>query len=525
MKIRPLCFILLCLFPVFANAALPTTEVAQTTKHPAAEQIDTTAVTLAKLDLDGYFLLYLDIEGITHPIREELLTLAAKIDEATEEGSEEKIAISNATDKVDPLLEWLGLYSIRSYGGSLTSIGDRETRSKGFARFDNQIDKTALKRMFGPPSTLPSSNYLPKDTAFATASTFSVKGFWEALKEGVMTFGDESTKRQFEAGIFSMKEEMGIDLDTLLATIDDECMVGFKLDESKPIAIPTQTGESFEIPAPSAIIGLKVSDTSLYDTIHDLLAQTEMPTTELTIGGASAISVQVPISSPVEILPTLMMYDGYLLIASTPAMMEEAVASYTEGPGLVQMEDFQSRMGSIPDEITTFSYVGNRFYSAVAEITKKTITMEQKVDPEDQLLAVVSEELLRVIESRAKMEIAGYSLWNEEGLYAQNNIQADTDNLLFEGIRQPMFVAILGAIQGIQAKRQQEKALGKCMENLSIIDRAKLQWAEDNDYPEEAPTPEDLVPYIEGGFPTCPEGGYYEINELDVPSVCEIHSF
>ena len=525
MKIRSLLYIFACVIPALANANLQTADVVDPAEEAVSQPTVTAATTLAKLDLDGYFLIYLDIDGIIKPLREEMLALAAKLDEVAEEGSTEKLAISNATEKVDPLLEWAGLYSLQSYGASLALTGKGETRSKGFAQFDENIDKTVLRRLVGAPSTLQSRYFMPENTAFAVSGTLSISGLWEVVKEVVVTFGEEAAKQQFETGIFSLKEGMGIDLDALLATIDNECFISIQLNEEQPVVIPIPAEEVFEIPAPTIMIGLKVTDSSLYDTVTNLLTMTGMPTTELTIAGVPAVSIQLPMPSPVEVLPTVMMYDGYLLIASTPALMEEAVASYVDQAGLVKTEAFQARLGDIPEQITSLSYAGNSFYRVVTDITKKAVIMQTTADPEDQLIAVLQGELARIIESRSVMEAAGYEVWDEEGLYSENNIKSDSNNIIFEGLRQPIFAAILGAVEGMQAQKQQEKILQECMENLSAIDRAKLQWAEDNDYPAEAPTPEDLEPYIEGGFPICPMGGYYEINEVDMPATCDIHSF
>ena len=486
----------------------------------------TATSTLSKLDLDGYYLIYADLEGIIPPLHSELLSFASKIDAVLEEGSKEKAALDLAVDQIDPLLEWLGIYSIKSCGTSVASAGPGLSKAKTFVQFDKQIESSALRKIVGAPSDLKSRYFLPQDTALAVLSTFSTNGLWTAIKEGVERFGNEQMKQQLQMNLFMAKQQMGIDIDALISTIADECFVGIKLDEEKVITVPLPTQEPFSIAEPSIILGFKVTDTSLYDTIVTLLTGAGLPATELAVGDEKAISIPLALPSPVKVEPTVMMHDGYLLIATTPDLMQVAVSSYSDRSGLNQSEAFQAYLGNAPEKTSSLRYISNRFYSAVIGLSK-AITMNQPMpDPDNALAKVVQEETMRVFENRANMEAAAYDLWNEDGLYVEMNVKSSTDNLILDSIRQPLITLIGLGIQGMQAKRQQQEMInaGICDQNLSEIDYAKQQWAEDNDYPVDPPTPEDLEPYLDGPFPVCPSGGAYKINDLNTPVSCSVHS-
>ena len=528
MKIKSLIILVTVLFTlvsdVFSQTELGNDASSEITVSASGDSMAIS--TLSKLDLDSYYLTYVDLEGIIPPLRSELLSFASKIDAVLEEGSEEKTVIDLVVNQIDPLLEWLGIYSIKSYGVSIASKGSGVSKAKTFVQFDEQIESSALRKIVGAPSDLKSRYFMPQDTACAALSTFSINGLWTAIKEGVERFGDEQMKQQVQMNLSTAKQQMGIDIDALISTIADECFMGIKLDEEKAITVPLPNAEPLSMAEPSIILGFKVIDTSLYDTITTLLSGTGLPSKELVIGDEKAISIPLALPSPVKVEPTLMMHDGYLLITSTPDLMRAAVSSYTDRSGLSLSEAFQTYLGNAPEKTSSLRYISNRFYRAVIELTK-AITMNQPMpDPENALAKVIQEETMRVLENRAGMEAAAWDLWNEDGLYVEMNVKSSTDNLVLDSIRQPLITLIAFGIQGMQVKRQQQEMMnaGICDQNLSEIDYAKQQWAEDNDYPADPPTPEDLELYLDGPFPVCPSGGVYEINGLDTPVSCSIHS-
>ncbi len=75
-----------------------------------------------------------------------------------------------------------------------------------------------------------------------------------------------------------------------------------------------------------------------------------------------------------------------------------------------------------------------------------------------------------------------------------------------------------------QAQTQAETDRLACIANLKRIDAAKLQWALENNKPEDAtPTMQELLPYFKDGlFPVCPSGGVYTINAVNQAPTCSI---
>ena len=87
-------------------------------------------------------------------------------------------------------------------------------------------------------------------------------------------------------------------------------------------------------------------------------------------------------------------------------------------------------------------------------------------------------------------------------------------------------VAIIGLLAAIAvpnfAQARQNARRSNCINNLRLIDAAKQQYALENNADETAsPAEADILPYLKGGaMPTCPAGGTYSLNAVNVVPSC-----
>jgi type II secretory pathway pseudopilin PulG len=98
----------------------------------------------------------------------------------------------------------------------------------------------------------------------------------------------------------------------------------------------------------------------------------------------------------------------------------------------------------------------------------------------------------------------------------------------YVGIALGIVVAFLAAIaipNFVKARDTAQKNI--CVNNLRVINNAKQQWAlENHKTGDDTPTPEDLNPYISGGYARlrCPKDGEYTIGKVSEPPTCSIPS-
>ncbi len=88
-------------------------------------------------------------------------------------------------------------------------------------------------------------------------------------------------------------------------------------------------------------------------------------------------------------------------------------------------------------------------------------------------------------------------------------------------------IAIIGMLLAIaipnyvRARGVAEKTA--CINNLRELDGAKQQWALENQKVDtDTPTESDLRPYLREGMPTCPAGGTYSLNAINVDPACSL---
>lgn len=88
-------------------------------------------------------------------------------------------------------------------------------------------------------------------------------------------------------------------------------------------------------------------------------------------------------------------------------------------------------------------------------------------------------------------------------------------------------VAIIGLLASVAipnfVKARQTAQRTACINNLRHIDGAKEQWALENKKSAGSAVVEtEIDSYIKGGAPSCPGGGGYTYNVVDLPPICAL---
>lgn len=89
-------------------------------------------------------------------------------------------------------------------------------------------------------------------------------------------------------------------------------------------------------------------------------------------------------------------------------------------------------------------------------------------------------------------------------------------------------VAIIGLLAAIAipnfVRARTTAQQNACINNMRQIHYAKENWGlENNMTGSDTPDSSQVAVYIRGGFPSCPTGGTYTINNIDTPPSCSTH--
>lgn len=426
--------------------------------------------------------------------------------------------------KVDPFLEWLGVYGIKSFAVSLAPNGPKQSRVKSYTMIAPDARERALWQLLGEPTPLEGRGYLPDDTVIGVASTLSLGKLWDVIIEGMVTFAPEEANQQREMQLAMLKENMGIDVEAMIDSVADEILFAVTMSKTQNVSVPGPEGNMLEIPAPGILIGLRVENPTIMETIQTMIQGQQMPVAKQMIDGIEAISMGLPIPIPITLEPTLMMHNDMLLLASSPALMEKAVASLGSGSGLVATSEYKAKLGDMPGRVNTLTYIDQRFYAELIEFTTMAMRQEMMSSMDDEDLVPLTEYVISLMEETASNSASSYEIMDAEGIYSVTNMTTSDDNVLVSVIKQPMAAAILAGLEEAAYSRQYEEA-SECYSNLGLIDYAKYEWANEQGLTEGTPTQEDLMPYLDGEFPQCPYGGNYSINGINESATCDLHPY
>jgi len=475
----------------------------------------------SKLDLNPFMMGYFNGDTLIPPLRAQiidLLTTAA----GTSSDAESNVETIN---KIDAAMKWLGLYEIKGLGFSLAPLTSNVSRSKMYVEFDKAEPTGAIWKLSRANTSLDSLKLFPKDTVLAVSGSLSLKEVWKLIDEALLNFAPPEIRDQKNAQIAQIKETMGIDIEALIASSADELFLGLALSEATRIDLPMPDGSIMNIPEPSLMFGMKVSDSSIMDMIRKLIEEKQIPVSKRELGGSEMISFPVPLPLPVRLEVAIVQNGDYLLIGTQSALIENAVASINgSAERLVSTPEFKQYLSDLPSRMSGASFVGSRFYKEYFKVYGSIITKDQVSDPNMQKLAPLMDKVNAILKSNENNASAGYQITDGEGILAVSYTRTAEYNPIVAGTVQAVSMGVASAAIEVEKTRLMGETY-TCQYNQSMIENAKNEWASEHDLTEGTPSWDDLTQYMDDNMiPVCPSGGTYTIGSLQEEVSCSVEN-
>ncbi|HLP77372.1 MAG TPA: hypothetical protein VK327_10700, partial [Candidatus Paceibacterota bacterium] len=258
----------------------------------------------------------------------------------------------------------------------------------------------------------------------------------------------------------------------LIASLDGEVGIVLTLDESKRIQLPMAQG--LELPEPGLLIAVKVNDDLLYNRLASELKKSgSAQITEEK--GLKMTAMPLPIPLPMDVKITVASAEGYLFLATSPAVVQDALdVRAGKQPGLSKTAEFAELMKYLPADGNQFCYAGRSLSGTVQAIQKQVLA-------KDDAAIVKSEFMQKYFLNRPPtfgMSISRHTATGWESVSVGNQ---DSATAL---VAAPALAggAMMAAVTLPALAKAKEKAQSiNCMNNMKQINLAFRIWESDNE--------------------------------------------
>ena len=488
-------------------------------KTPAfvsAEKTSFTEVT-SQLDPGGNFYLYLGtaqwLEHLSGHVEAWRATFTAM--PALKPGDTAKV--NKAFDIVTRLIKDSGVEDISGVGMSSIEIENGLYRNKVLMHHYPGTGTGFLWKLCGKePHALTGLDLLPADTVLAVFSDADLPLLWTVAKDEVGK-SDLPRAQQFFATLpAEFEKRTKVKWDDFLNSLGGEFGFVLTLNPSNNIPVPLPSAGLLQIPEPGLLLAVKVNDDTIFNRIDQEL-KTRPQVISVDQPGLKMRTLPIPIPFVGNLRPTTATSGGYLFIATSDALVQEALAVKSgKTPGLKTTAEFKRLAQNLPEQGNQFAYVSERFSRTLMQIQQQAIAGPAAKNSSP----AQAQWLQSLFKSRAGFAYSVGVNTDSGCLTVGNGSQSYATVALMPAVAISGMMAAIAIPNFVKARAVSQK--NACINNLRQIDAAKNEWAlEKGKKDGDVPTQEDLMPYLRK-WPVCPQGGTYTINAIGRPPECSI---
>ena len=367
------------------------------------------------------------------------------------------------------------------------------------------------------PHSLDELSLLSTNTAFATFADLDIPLLWSIIQKQAAQSGFPQASEFLDQVPQKFQRATGLKWEQVLGSLGGEFGFTISLNQSKKVKIPLSGDETLEIPEPALMILVKVKDDTIFKRIDTALDKSGQSVFRTDKPNYKLRTVALPIPIPVPVAPSIAYGEGYLFLATSDLVIQEALAVKTGAvPGIKSTAEFQRLAKELPSEGNQLTFISERFGQTVTEIQRRALASHLHDASKRQWL----ESILDAKQASQLYTVSGNT---ERGWLTVANGTQHPGTLFLVSAVAPMGI-LAGAALPALAKAKQTAQKNTCIHNLREIDRAKKEWALENNKPDSTvPKKADLLPFLkQKQFPGCPAGGDYTIDAVSDQPECSI---
>jgi hypothetical protein len=479
----------------------------------SAEKTSFTEVT-SQLDPGGNFYLYLGTAQWLDNLSAKAGTWRQMFAGMPNLKPEDAANVNKAFDIATRLIKDSGIEDVSGVGMSSVEIEKGMFRNKVMLHhYPGRGDGFLWQLLGKEPHALTGLDFLPDDTALAMFSDADLPLLWTVTQKEI----GKSDLPQAQAWLKNLpvqfEQKTQVKWDDFLNSLGGEFGLVITLDPESTIPVPLPSG-ALTVPTPGVLIAVKVNDDTIFNRIdRQLKANPQIISVDKS--GLKMRTMRVPLPFIGELRPSAASSGGYLFVASSDALIDDALAVKSGAKtGLKATDEFKHIAQGLPDQGNSFCFVSPRFTETMIKVQQQAMAGSIKDQPQ-------MAQWMQSFYGGPSAFAYSVGINTPEGcLTVGNGSQSYASTALLAP------VAVVGMLSAIAipnfVKARATSQQNACINNLRQIDAAKNQWAlEKGKKMGDVPTKEDLLPFLQR-WPACPAGGSYIIGAVGENPTCSI---
>ncbi len=345
-------------------------------KITSAEKTSFDAVT-SKLDPGGNLYLYLSTEQWLTNIASGVEKWRNLVESLPDTGDKHEQVV-DAFNLVDNLIKDSGIQDVSGVGMSSIAREPGVYYNKLFVHHYAGQGNGFIWTMFGKePHELTGLDLLPANTAMAAFYDLDAADAWAVLQKEVQQSEFPQATQLLDKLPENFEKTTGLKWSDVVDSLGGEVGFVITLDDSKQVSIPLPNQpKPLQIPEPAIMLVIKVNNETIFNRVDTLLKQSPPPGMSVTStdkDGLKMRTVPVPLPLPITLRPTVASGGGYLMIASSDSVIQEAMAVKGGKPGLKSTDDFKKMSAGMPLKGNQFCIVSPRFGQSIVKIQQQAM--------------------------------------------------------------------------------------------------------------------------------------------------------
>jgi hypothetical protein len=318
----------------------------------------------SKLDAGGNLYLYLSTEQWLKNLSDTVGKYRDVVNGLPNMGGDDAAAVTNGFNVVTHLIKDSGVENVSGVGMSSIAREPGVYYSKLVVHHYSGQGDGFMWTMFGKqPHDLDGLDLLPADTALATFYDLDIAEGWSVLQKECEASGFPQASEFLKNLPEEFEKGVGMKWDDVLNSLGGEYGVVMTLNNSKMVSVPMPSSQvPIQMPDPALMLVAKVKNDAIFNRIdQELKTKLKQMVMSSDKDGIKMRTVQVPIPLEISLRPTVALSQGYLFIATSDTIIQEALAVKGGKAGLKSTEEFKKLTTGVPQQGNQFCFLSKRF--------------------------------------------------------------------------------------------------------------------------------------------------------------------